>query len=105
MSFIKDLLRSKVKVEFYKKGFLHSKLLVIDDSLSIVGSANMDVRSFEHNFEIDAFIYNEETCNKAKNIFFKDMEQSTLLSVEEWDKRSRFEKFKESVMRLFSPLL
>lgn len=65
----------------------------------------MDVRSFEHNFEIDAFIYNENTCDAAKDIFFRDMEQSSLLSAEEWEKRSRFEKFKESVMRLFSPLL
>lgn len=105
MSYIKDVLNAKVSVFFFEAGFLHSKLMVIDNSLTITGSANMDVRSFEHNFEIDAFIYNEETCSKAKEIFFKDMEQSTLLSVEEWEKRSRFEKFKESVIRLFSPLL
>ncbi|MFV0418534.1 MAG: cardiolipin synthase [Dysgonomonas sp.] len=105
MSYLTDVLNAKVNVFFFEAGFLHSKLMIIDNSLTITGSANMDVRSFEHNFEIDAFIYNEETCSRAKEIFFKDMEQSTLLSVEEWNKRSRFEKFKESVMRLFSPLL
>ncbi len=105
MSYLKDVLDTKVKVYFFEAGFLHSKLMTIDNSLTITGSANMDVRSFEHNFEIDAFIYNEATCEKAKKIFLKDMEHSTLLSVEEWDKRGRFEKFKESVMRLFSPLL
>lgn len=105
MSYLTDVLNAKVSVYFFEAGFLHSKLMVIDNSLTITGSANMDVRSFEHNFEIDAFIYNEETCSRAKEIFFRDMEQSTLLSVEEWNKRSRFEKFKESVMRLFSPLL
>ena len=105
MSYLKDVLDAKVSVYFFDAGFLHSKLMVIDNSLTITGSANMDVRSFEHNFEIDAFIYNENTCAKAKDIFFKDMELSTLLLPEEWDKRSRFEKFKESVMRVFSPLL
>lgn len=105
MSYLKDVLDAKVSVFFFEAGFLHSKLMIIDNTLTITGSANMDVRSFEHNFEIDAFIYNKETCDKAKTIFFRDMEQSSLLSVEEWDKRPRFNKFKESVMRLFSPLL
>lgn len=105
MSFLKEMLDAKVSVYFFEAGFLHSKLMVIDDSLTITGSANMDVRSFEHNFEIDAFIYNEKTCTKAKDIFYKDMDQSTLLSVEEWESRSRAKKFKESVIRMFSPLL
>lgn len=105
MSFLKEVLDTNVQVFFFEAGFLHSKLMVVDNLLTITGSANMDVRSFEHNFEIDAFIYDGETCRKAKEIFFQDMKQSTLLSVDEWEKRSRFEKFKESVMRLFSPLL
>lgn len=105
MSYLKSVLDAKISVFFFEAGFLHSKMMIIDNSLTITGSANMDVRSFEHNFEIDAFIYSEESCEKAKDIFFKDMEQSTFLLVEEWEKRSRFEKFKESVMRLFSPLL
>lgn len=104
-AFLKEVLDAKVSVYFYEAGFLHSKLMVVDNSLTITGSANMDVRSFEHNFEIDAFIYNEETCRQAKEIFFRDMEQSTRLFVEDWEKRGRFEKFIESVMRLFSPLL
>lgn len=105
MSFLKEVLDAKVSVYFFEAGFLHSKLMTIDNTLTITGSANMDMRSFEHNFEIDAFIYNEETCLKAQKIFLRDMEQSSLLSAEEWDERSRIEKFKESVMRLFSPLL
>lgn len=104
-SFLKEVLDAKVSVYFFEAGFLHSKLMTVDNSLTITGSANMDMRSFEHNFEIDAFIYNDETCRLAQEIFFRDMSQSTLLLPEEWDKRSRIEKFKESVMRLFSPLL
>lgn len=104
-SFLSEILDAKVKVYFFEPGFLHSKLMIIDDSLVITGSANMDIRSFEHNFEIDAFIYNTETCNEAKQIFFDDMAQSTLLLPKEWESRSRLKKLKESVIRLFSPLL
>lgn len=104
-SFLKEVLDAKVKVYFFEPGFLHSKLMVIDNSLVITGSANMDVRSFEHNFEIDVFIYDKDTCTQAKQIFFDDMAESTLLLPNEWDSRSRIEKLKESVVRLFSPLL
>lgn len=105
MAFLKEALDAKVSVYMFESGFLHSKLLVIDNTLTITGSANMDIRSFEHNFEFEAFIYNEETCSEAKRIFFRDIQDSTLLTSEEWEKRGRFQKFKESVMRLFSPLL
>lgn len=105
MGFLKEVLDAKVSVYMYEAGFLHSKLLIIDDALTLTGSANMDIRSFEHNFEIEAFIYSEDTCRQAKEIFYRDMADSTLLTIEEWDKRGRFQKFKESVMRLFSPLL
>lgn len=105
MSFLQEILESKVKVYFFEDGFIHSKLMVIDNCLTITGSANMDVRSFEHNFEIEAFIYNEETCKTAKNIFIDDMERCTLIKLREWRKRPRTDKFKESLMRLFSPLL
>lgn len=104
-SFLKEVLDTKVKVYLYEPGFLHSKMIIVDDSLVITGSTNMDVRSFEHNFEINVFIYNKETCAKAKQIFFDDMSESTLLLLEEWESRSRIEKLKESVVRMFSPLL
>lgn len=104
-SFLDDLLDAGVKVLLYQPGFLHSKLTVIDDGLTITGSANMDIRSFEHNFEIDAFIYSKKTALAAKEIFLNDAKKSQLLDKEEWSSRSRFDKFKESVMRLFSPLL
>lgn len=104
-SFLSDVLEAGGKIYFFEAGFLHSKLLVIDDELTITGSANMDIRSFEHNFEINAFIYNKDTCARAKEIFCRDMADSTLLNGEEWEKRGRIQKFKESVLRLFSPLL
>lgn len=105
LSFIKDFLDSKVKIYLFKKGFLHSKLMIIDDALTITGSANMDVRSFEHNFEIDAFIYNKETALITKDIFLDDMGYADLINLEEWNKRPRAKRFAESVLRLFTPLL
>lgn len=104
-SFIKNFLDTKVSVYFFTGGFIHSKMIVIDDALTITGSANMDVRSFEHNFEIDAFIYNKETALTAKDIFFDDMKSSELVELEIWEKRSRVRKFLESIFRLFTPLL
>lgn len=105
MSFIRDFLQSNVKIYFFKPGFLHSKLMVIDDNLTITGSANMDVRSFEHNFEIDAFIYNKETALTAKDIFLNDMASSELIELETWNQRPRYNRFAESFLRLFTPLL
>lgn len=105
MSFIQDLLDSGVNVYLFEAGFLHSKMMVIDDSLTITGSANMDVRSFEHNFEIDAFIYEREAAEESCNIFKSDMQMASLLLPDEWSKRSNFSKFTESIVRLFSPLL
>lgn len=62
-SYLAEALCAGVKVYFYKKGFLHfSKLMVSDDELSTVGSTNVDFRSFEHNFGVNAFIYDTETA-------------------------------------------
>lgn len=105
MSFIRDFLDSKVKILFFTAGFIHSKLMVIDDELTITGSANMDVRSFEHNFEIDAFIYNKDTALQAKEIFLDDMTYCDTIDLETWNKRPRHKRFAESFLRLFTPLL
>lgn len=105
MSYIKDMLDAKVKIYLFKPGFLHSKMMIIDDSLTITGSANMDVRSFEHNFEVDAFIYNEQTTLQAKEIFTADMIDCSQVDAEEWSMRSRRKRLAESFLRLFTPLL
>lgn len=104
-SFLKDVIEAGVKVYLFDSGFLHSKLMVVDDDLTVTGSANMDVRSFEYNFEIEAFIYNEDTNKKAKEIFCSDMKLSSLMTSEDWENQSRITKFKQSVVRMFSPLL
>lgn len=104
-SFVKELLACRIKVYFYSQGFIHSKLIAIDDSLTIVGSSNMDVRSFEHNFEVNAFIYDKETCLNAKQIFQNDLNDCNQILAEEWNRRGRKQRFKESTCRLLAPLL
>ncbi len=104
-SYLKELMESGVKVSFYNKGFLHAKTIVVDDVLSMIGSANMDFRSFEQNFEVTSFIYDEEIAISMRNTFFEDLENSTRLDHDTWVKRPVKEKAKESFARLFSPLL
>ena len=104
-SYFKKLLRAGINIYFYEPGFLHSKLMVIDDSLTLIGSANFDIRSFEQNLEVMAFIYNEATAIRGKEIFVEDQNNSTAIVLREWIKRPVWIRFKESFIRLFTPLL
>lgn len=104
-SYIDSLLEVGIKVYWYASGFLHSKLMMVDGVVSAVGSANLDFRSLEHNFEIAGLLYHEALTLRLEQIFERDKEQCHLLSMEQWQRRSRLQKLGESVMRLFSPLL
>lgn len=104
-SFIDEMIKAGVKVYFYTPGFLHSKLIVSDDSLACFGSANMDFRSFEHNFEINGFVYQPSFALQMKHIFLHDMHHCERLIPSRWLKRPRKQRIAESFMRLFSPLL
>ena len=104
-SYLRDVLQAGVKVYFYKKGFLHSKLMVSDDMLSTVGSTNVDFRSFEHNFEVNAFMYDVETALEMKEIFLQDQRESTQIFLKNWVRRPWRQKAAESVVRLLAPLL
>lgn len=105
MSYVDEMLEAGVKVYLYKKGFLHSKIMVCDDDISSVGSTNMDFRSFEHNFEANAFFYDKTTALALKKIFMNDIKSCVLLTQKMWNSRSRKNKIIESVVRVLSPLL
>lgn len=104
-SYLGKALEAGVKVYRYKNGFLHSKAMVIDDFISIVGSTNMDERSFAQNFEANAFIYDPVTAIKLRDLFLKDIENCEELTLDAWTNRRRRQKLKESFARLFSPLM
>lgn len=104
-SYFDDILRSGGKVYLYKKGFIHSKVVIIDDKISSTGSANMDLRSFMLNFEINAFMYDKEIINKITEDFYEDLANSEEIYLEDFEKRPFIKKWTESVARLFSPIL
>lgn len=104
-SFLDDMLKSGVKVLFYQPGFLHAKMMIIDDDLTVAGSANLDFRSFEHNFEVNAFLYDAAFTARMERIFNHDATLCRSVAPSEWFSRGRNRKFAESLMRIFSPLL
>jgi len=104
-SYLGQVLEAGVRVYRYTNGFLHSKAMVIDDFISIVGSTNMDERSFAQNFEANAFIYDPKTATQLRDLFLKDIENCEELTLETWSNRKKRQKLKESFARLFSPLM
>jgi cardiolipin synthase len=100
------MLRAGVKVYMFNKGFLHSKILLTDDLLTCFGSSNFDFRSFEHNFELNAFVYQRDFTLRMKDMFMRDLvDDCEEIELSEWQKRPLMERLSESFMRLFSPLL
>ncbi|MCY8231076.1 cardiolipin synthase [Priestia endophytica] len=104
-SYIGELLKAGADVYIYENGFLHAKTIVIDDEIASVGTANIDVRSFRLNFEVNAFLYHYKTAMKLAAIFEDDMLKSKKLTREIYDQRSYYIRFKESISRLLSPIL
>ena len=104
-SYFRDLLPAGVKIYMYTKGFLHSKTMVCDDDFVTIGSTNLDPRSLEQNFEVNAFIYDEAVAKRQRDIFLDDMKECSLIDPELWQKRSRLEKFVQSTARIFTPIL
>lgn len=104
-SYYEELLENKVRVFFYKKGFIHAKTMIVDDYFSSVGTANMDVRSQELNFEVNTLIFDAEINQKLKNLFIEDMNDCEEIFLDSWKKRSKFKVFFEHLARLLSPLI
>lgn len=104
-SYVSELLEAGIKIYFYEKGFPHSKLLLVDGVLSSVGTANLDIRSFDQNFEVSALIYDETITADLQKSYLNDLQNSTEITLQEWEKRPRIEGILESFARIFSPLL
>ena len=99
------MLKDGVKIYTYNRHFIHAKLVLIDGKIGVVGTVNMDIRSFVLNYEIMAFLYDTESASKLERDFIDDFEVSIQLSSTDYVKRSlRFRLF-ESFSRLISPLL
>ncbi len=103
-SYVSELLYAGVRVYLYDSGFNHSKYIVVDGVFSSVGSVNVDMRSFDLNFEVTALIYDENFAADLENMFMNDLLKSKELLFDFWEGRSKKEKYKESLARIFGPL-
>ncbi|WP_370774030.1 cardiolipin synthase [Clostridium sp.] len=106
LAYAGELLEYGIKIYHYdKSAFLHAKTVVIDNEVCSIGTANMDTRSYELNFEVNAFIYSETISKQQKAEFEKDILKCEELTLEKYKNRSRKVKIKESLSRLFSDVL
>ncbi|MFD0871916.1 MULTISPECIES: cardiolipin synthase [Paenibacillus] len=103
-SYFPELLEAGVQIYEYEKGFMHSKILIIDGEMASIGTANMDMRSFHLNFEVNAFIYQTESTRTLVSDFQADLQDSTRIVKEKFSKKWLV-RFMESAARLLSPLL
>jgi len=105
LSYLPELLEANVSVYSYKKGFTHSKVFIVDDIVSSVGTANMDLRSFDQNFEVNALIYDKDIALKLKASFLEDLEYCDKVILEEYLSKPFVNHLAQGIARVFSPLL
>lgn len=105
-SYLREMVEAGVRVSLYKAGFLHSKIIVCDDNICSCGSTNVDFRSFENNFESNAFIYGPLVAEQMRDMYLADEEKSMLFADIPSRIQPRFMKrLGESVVRMLSPLM
>lgn len=103
-SYVEELLEAGVRIYFYQGAYIHSKFMVVDEVVSTLGTTNFDFRSFETNFEINAFMYDRNFSLKLEQHFNNDLKNSREIKLNEWKKRSAFFKVRESLAHIVSPL-
>lgn len=105
LSYVEELMQAGVEFYEYTKGFVHAKVLIVDDLLASVGTANMDMRSFFCNFEMTALMFDQEPISRLSRDFEQDLTDSKPIVLQEFARRSRRQKGAEMLARLLSPLL
>ncbi len=104
-SYFERLLQAGVKIYLFSEGFLHSKTIVADDTISSVGTTNLDIRSFEQNYEVNAVIYDDSFAFALKNDFLKDCDKSIQLNYDTFVQRPWQDRLREGMAKIFSPVL
>lgn len=104
-SYYSELLKSGVKIYEFEPKILHAKLITIDDDFTLIGSGNMDIRSFRLNFEITLLIQDKEVTHQAQNLFNTDLEKSVNISSERFSKRGLLTEMVENACRILAPIL
>jgi len=104
-TFVEDLIENDIEIYLYRKGVVHSKIIIVDEELCTIGSANMDYRSFDNNAEVNAFFFDEQLSKEAKHYYLEDLQSARLIDLETWRRRPWWQKLMGSVARLVAPLL
>ena len=104
-TYMVDVMQAGVRVFLYEKGYLHAKTISIDSEICSIGSANLDIRSFSINYELNAVIYDPRFASDLEAAFVRDLADCVELSVEEYEGRPALVRLRDSFARLLSPLL
>src|SRR5690625_2630752 len=104
-SYFPELLEAGMRIFSYKRGFMHSKIMIVDHDFASIGSSNMDMRSFHLNFEVNSFLYKSDSVRKLVQDYEEDIMFSEELMYEAFKNRSLPKRILESFSRLASPLL
>jgi cardiolipin synthase len=104
-TYFKEMAEAGVKIYLYDGGYYHSKTISIDGAVCTIGSCNMDIRSYNVNYELNAVLHDPDQAQQLEADFLADLEHCTQFSLEEYDSRSIWTRFVDSVYRLSSPLL
>lgn len=104
-SYIGDMVMAGANCYTYNNGFLHSKGMIVDEKVLCYGTANMDIRSFALNFEVNAVVYDRRKASEMVDIFRKDLEVCRQITRDDYAVRKLKIRIKEQVYRLLSPLL
>ncbi len=104
-SYVGEMIEAGARCYTYDQGFLHTKCLCVDGLVSCIGTANMDIRSFSLNFEVNAVIYSADTTRKLEAAFESDIDKSTVITKKKYEQRPLSVRVKEQFCRLLSPVL
>jgi cardiolipin synthase len=105
LTYAANMAEAGAKIYFYHGAYFHAKTISIDSMICTIGSTNMDIRSFSINYELNLIIYDRETTEKLDQIFCKDLQCCSEFDVQAYKRSNLLWRTRDSVMRLFSPLL
>jgi len=100
-----DLLRAGVEIHEYTRGLLHAKTVTVDRSFALVGSANLDIRSFMLNFELSVLVYDDDFASQVHFLQASYIQDSERVSRSEWRRRGFWQVLIDNLSKLMSPLL
>jgi len=104
-SFYFEILSAGIQVHLYEKSFLHAKHITFDSEIALLGSSNVDIRSFVLNAEVSLIAFDKSVVKQLGQEQDRYFASSRALSLRAWDKRPLINKVAENVARLASPLL